>query len=83
MDSDINPNWLPLEQQIGERCEEWMWMYRRRGLEYYKHRYTRQYLILDSDGTVCWHERSDGELVQSDFETEYRRATYGYSTEHN
>lgn len=78
---DTNPNFLPLEQHIGERCEEWMWMYRDRGLEFYKHIHTRQYLILDWEGIAWRYREVDGMLVPGDFEREYRRATFGYSTE--
>ena len=40
-------NWTPLEDRIGNRCAEFMWMFRQNGLEYYKHIETRRYLILD------------------------------------
>ena len=43
-------NWKPLEMRIGERCAEFMWMWRQNGLEYYKHIDTRRYLILDAEG---------------------------------
>lgn len=74
-------HWAPLEQHIGERCEEWMWMDRRNGLEYYKHRETRQYLILDGEGGAWTYRPSDGMLVPGDFDTEFNRATFGYSTQ--
>ena len=78
------PCWEPLEQHIGERCEEWMWMYRANGLEYYKHRETRRYLILDWEGIAWRYREVDGMLVPGDFEVEHARATFGYSTEsHN
>ena len=74
------PNWKPLEGHIGPLCSGWMWMYRSRGLEYYKHADTRRYLILDAEGQA-WRCRADGELVEGDFDEEYRRATNGYSSE--
>ena len=80
MNSTI-PNWEPLQEQIGERCAEWMWMYQNNGLEHYKHRDTRRYLILDSLGIAWVHREEDGMLIPGDFEQEYRRATFGYSTE--
>jgi hypothetical protein len=47
------PNWKPLEMFLGDRAclaPDFMWMYRNGGFEYYKHRATRAYLILDSAG---------------------------------
>ena len=44
------PNWAPLEQRIGSRCAEFMWMYARDGIEFYKHIATRRYLCLNSQG---------------------------------
>jgi len=64
-------NWKPLEIQIGERCAEFMWMWRQNGLEYYKHIDTRRYLILDAEGR-CYIRR-DGDLVGVDFAEEFRR----------
>jgi hypothetical protein len=58
-------NWKPLERLIGERCAEFMWMWRQNGLEYYKHIDTRRYLILDAEGR-CYGRR-DGDLVVVDF----------------
>jgi hypothetical protein len=31
------PNWALLEQHLGNRCAEFMWMYARDGVEFYKH----------------------------------------------
>jgi hypothetical protein len=64
-------NWKPLEMRIGERCAEFMWMWRQNGLEYYKHIDTRRYLILDAEGRSCL--RRDGDLVVVDFAEEFRR----------
>jgi hypothetical protein len=64
-------NWKPLEIQIGERCAEFMWMWRQNGLEYYKHIDTRRYLILDAEGRC--YLRWDGDLVVVDFAEEFRR----------
>ena len=52
-------NWRPLELRIGSRCAEFMWMWRKNGLEYYKHVDTRRYLILDATGRsyVCREEK--------------------------
>lgn len=74
LDVEIEPaNWEPLELRIGSRCGEFMWMYREKGREYYKHIDTRRYLILDSNGG-CY--RSHGsELVRVDFRAELRRVT--------
>jgi len=64
-------NWEPLEMRIGERCAEFMWMWRQNDLEYYKHIDTRRYLILDAEGR-CYLRR-DGDLVVVDFAEEFRR----------
>ena len=57
--------------EIGERCAEFMWMWRQNGLEYYKHIDTRRYLILDAEGRS--YRRRDGDLVVVDFAEEFRR----------
>jgi hypothetical protein len=64
-------NWKPLETRIGERCSEFMWMWRHNDLEYYKHIDTRRYLILDTEGRT--YRRRDGDLVVVDFAEEFRR----------
>ncbi len=61
-------NWIPLERRIGSRCEEFMWMYGKDGVEFYKHIQTRRYLLLDSESR-CYRQR-EGELVEVDFEQE-------------
>ena len=65
------PNWKPLEIQIGQRCAEFMWMWRQNGLEYYKHIDTRRYLVLDAEGRS--YRRRDGDLVVVDFAEEFCR----------
>ena len=64
-------NWKPLEIQIGQRCVEFMWMWRQNGLEYYKHVDTRRYLVLDAEGRT--YRRGDGDLVVVDFAEELCR----------
>lgn len=64
-------NWEPLERRIGSRCGEFMWMYRERGLEHYKHIDTRRYLILDAKGRS--YVRRNGDLVRANFRKEFRR----------
>jgi hypothetical protein len=68
-------NWKPLELRIGERCAEFMWMWRQNDLEYYKHIDTRRYLILDAEGRS--YDRRDGDLVPVDFAVEFRRVAEG------
>ncbi|MBV8829033.1 MAG: hypothetical protein JO108_07350 [Acidobacteriaceae bacterium] len=69
------PNWAPLEQCIGERCIEFMWMYEKDGVEFYKHIGTRRYLCLNSQGDVflC----TAGELQPVEFEYAYAVVTCG------
>jgi hypothetical protein len=51
------PNWKPLQTFIAGRggLGEWMWMYHQGDFEYYKHRDTRRYLILDHTGMPHGH----------------------------
>lgn len=63
-------NWIPLERRIGSQCAEFMWMYRKDGVEFYKHIQTRRYLLLDSESR-CYRQR-EGALVEVDFERELR-----------
>jgi hypothetical protein len=69
------PNWLPLEQRIGEQCADFMWMYAKDDVEYYKHIVTRRYLCLNSTGGVflC----IDGVLEPVEFQYGYAVATSG------
>ena len=66
-------NWQPLEKRIGQRCAEFMWMFRQNGLEYYKHIDTRRYLILDHKGR-CYCRRGD-QLLRTRFRDHFRRVT--------
>lgn len=74
-----SPNWLPLETSLRESgrpvslCAAFMWMWRDRGIEFYKHIDSRRYLLLDSERR-CWRQ-GDGGLELSDFEREFRRVT--------
>lgn len=54
------PNWAPLEAKLAASlCAEFMWMYRDRGAEHYKHSITRRYLLLDASGR-CLTRNDDG-----------------------
>jgi hypothetical protein len=45
------PNWRPLEMALASRdCEDFMYMGRTGEIELYKHRWTRRYLTISSDG---------------------------------
>lgn len=55
-----NPNWKPLERLLGSSgCENFMWMWREVGVEFYKHIRTRHYLLLDSEG-LCYRRGPNG-----------------------
>ncbi len=45
-------NWIPLERRIGRQCAEFMWMYRKDGVEFYKHVETRRYLLSTQNRDV-------------------------------
>ena len=72
-------NWTPLEaklKSLGSHpgvIREFMWMYRDEDtrIEYYKHRFTRRYLLLHEDGR-CFR-RADLGLVEADFQKELQR----------
>jgi len=67
-----NPNWQPLEDLVGpSECGEFMWMWRESGIEFYKHIWTRRYLLLDSEGR-CYMRGPDG-FQQTDVQAELKR----------
>jgi hypothetical protein len=71
---EVEPaNWQPLENRIGPRCTEFMWMWRESGVEYYKHIATRRYLMLDGQGQ-CYTSQG-GHLAPADFREEFSRVT--------
>ena len=50
-DIELSPNWKPLEYRLPPAlCAEFMWMFRQAGVEHYKHRDTRRYLLLGQGG---------------------------------
>ncbi len=69
-----NPNWQPLEHLVGRGgCSEFMWMWREGGIEFYKHIWTRRYLLLDSEGR-CYTQGPNG-VRPADVQTELKRVT--------
>ena len=76
-DREVGPaNWIPLETKLRESgipatgCAQFMWMWRDRGIEFYKHIDTRRYLLLDSEGR-CWRQSGNGFELR-DFAEEFR-----------
>jgi hypothetical protein len=64
-------NWTPLEAKLApELCAEFMWMYRDRGVEHYKHIQTRRYLRLDSVGR-CLARQGDS-FYEIPFDDEWK-----------
>ena len=54
------PNWAPLESALPrEECEEYMYMGRAGEIELYKHRWTRRYLNISSDGQTFYRYSGD------------------------
>jgi hypothetical protein len=78
------PNWLPLETKLRESgrpvslCAAFMWMWRERGIDFYKHIDTRRYLLLDSHRR-CWRQ-GPREPELADFECEFHRVRSGMPT---
>ena len=70
---ETTPNWAPLEQRLVQFCAEFMWMYRENGIEHYKHRDTRRYLLLAEDGR-CLRRTAKG-FEEVPFEEEWNRVT--------
>jgi hypothetical protein len=69
------PNWRPLEKVLtpGD-CEDFMYMGRTGEIELYKHRWTRRYLNISSDGERFYRlgrdeyvEISRGEAIEHVF----------------
>jgi hypothetical protein len=54
------PNWAPLEMLLSpSECEDYMYMGRAGDIELYKHRWTRRYLNISSDGR-CFYRLANG-----------------------
>ncbi len=67
------PNWAPLAAKGGPQlCCEFMWMWRKSGIEFSKHIRTRRYLLLDSEGR-CYRQTVVG-FEAADLGTELKRA---------
>ena len=67
-----NPNWEPLENLVGPNgCGDFMWMWREGEVEFYKHIWTRRYLLLDAEGR-CYTQGPDG-LHPADVQAELKR----------
>ena len=76
MDKEFDrPDWTPLERLIGNRCCEFMWMWRQGGIEFDKHITTRRYLVLDSEGS-CYGQPPAG-LEVIDVAAELKRVRGG------
>lgn len=69
-------NWKPLEFRLSDpdEIDAFMWMQTLGGVEYYKHRVTRRYLLLDDNGR-CFRQGADGQLVVTEFVAELNRVT--------
>lgn len=71
---ELTPNWAPLEVRLpAAECAEFMWMYRLNGVEYFKHRETRLYLLLTAEGQ-CLVRTGNG-VKEAGFEQEWRRVS--------
>ncbi len=71
---ETTPNWSPLEAKLAAPlCAEFMWMYRDRGVEHYKHTITRLYLLLDASGRCLSQTGAGFEAVP--FEEEWKRVS--------
>ena len=76
---DFTPNWKPLEDKRGVRCQEFMFMGRTGNLNLYKHILTRGYLNLDDSGN-CYvyregrYEPADLRVQTTSIEAENERS---------
>jgi len=66
-----NPDWRPLERLIGERSEQFMWMWREGQVQVYKHIRTRRYLLVDGEGK-CYQRTAAG-LEPADLKQQLKR----------
>ena len=69
------PDWTPLERLIGNRCCQFMWMWREGGIQFYKHINTRRYLLLDFEG--CCYTQTPAGLEAVDVAAELKRVRGG------
>lgn len=59
-----NANWAPLEMLLSpSECEDYMYMGRAGDIELYKHRWTRRYLNVSSDGR-CFYRLANGTYIE-------------------
>jgi hypothetical protein len=61
---DFTPNWKPLEDKVGGRCQEFMFMGRMGSMNFYKHILTRRYLILDHSGNCYVYRKGKYEPAE-------------------
>lgn len=74
MACELEADWAPLEANLSpELCAEFMWMFRKDGIEHFKHVVTRAYLRLDSLGR-CFVQADDG-LKEVPFEECWKRVS--------
>jgi hypothetical protein len=68
---DFTPNWKPLEDKLGARCQEFMFMGRMGSVNLYKHILTRRYLNLDDSGNCYVYREGRYELAEFDAQIAY------------
>jgi hypothetical protein len=68
---DFTPNWKPLEEKLGARCQEFMFMGRVGSVNLYKHIFTRRYLNLDDSGKCYVYRERRYELAEFDAQIAY------------
>ena len=79
---ELTPNWSPLECRLPPAlCAEFMWMFRQAGVEHYKHRDTRRYLLLGQGGECV--ARTEKGFEEVDFEEEWQRVSGRRTGEEN
>jgi len=61
----VEPNWAPLEMVLPpHKCEDFMYMGRAADIHLYKHRFTRRYLSISSDGSHFYKHIERGAYVE-------------------
>ena len=81
-DIELTPNWSLLERRIAPAlCAEFMWMFRQAGVEHYKHRETRRYLLLGQGGACV--VRTEKGFEEVNFEEEWQRVSGRRTGEEN
>jgi hypothetical protein len=75
MQTYLSRNWKPLEEKIGNRCQEFMFIGRLGRINLYKHVVSRCYLNLDDSGNCYIYRNSKFERADFEVQMAFIKAT--------